>query len=141
MIKMKYTIPIKEKMVCASSTLSISSLNAVKVCRALNRKKFADAKEILDNILNRKVSLRGKYYTKTVEEISKLLKQLESNTKMKNMNPDIMTLFISAHRGPTIYRSRRRRQHGMQLKMCHIEAVLSEENGYGKEVRERGNKK
>ena len=138
---MKYTIPIKEKMVCASSTLSISSLNALKVCKALNRKKFADAKAILDNILNGKIPLKGRYYTKTVEEISKFLKQLESNTKIKNLNPDTMTLFISAHRGPKIYRSRRRRQHGMQLKICHLQAVLSEENVSRKEVRERGNKK
>lgn len=126
MIKMKYTIPIKEKMVCASSTLPISSLNAVKVCRALNRKKFADAKEILSNALNKKSTLKGKYYSKTVEEILKLINQLESNTKIKNLNPDTMTLFISAHRGPTTYRSRRRRQHGMQMKICHVQAILSE---------------
>jgi len=132
---MKYTVPIKEKMICASSTLPISTLNAVKVCRFLNGKKFSDAKKISNNILNGKVSIKGRYYTKTVEEIFKLLKQLESNAKTKNLDPDSMTLLISAHKGPTLHRLRRRRpKFGSKLKMSHLQAVLKWLNGFGKKV-------
>ena len=138
---MKYTIPIKEKMVSASSTMSISPINASKVCKVLNRKKFSDAKNTLEKIVKEEISIKGKYYTKTAEEILKLLEQLENNAKTRDLDPTKMTLFVSAHRGSTIFRSRRKRKHGMQLKMANMQAVLSEENGFGKKIREGSNKK
>ena len=132
---MKYAIKSKEK-VCASGTFSISQLNAVKVCKSINRRKFADAKKILDDLLNEKISLKGKYFTKTTEEILKLLYQLENNAKSKKLNPDPLFLFISANRGPTMHRARRRwRKFGSRLKICHIQAVLSDKDGFGKKVR------
>jgi len=132
---MKYAITTKGK-VCASGTFSISPLNAVKVCKAINRKKFIDAKKILDNLLNEKISLNGKYFTKTTKEILKLLYQLENNAKNKNLDPDKLFLFISAHKGPTLHRARRRWQKfGSKLKSCHVQAVLSDKNGFGKKVR------
>jgi ribosomal protein L22 len=131
---MKYAITSKGKA-CASGTFSISLKNAVKVCKALNRKKFADAKKILDSLTNKKISLRGKYFTKTAENISKLLIQLESNAKNKKLDSDSMFLFISAHQGPTMHRARRKwRKFGSKLKICHIQAVLSDKNGFGKKV-------
>jgi ribosomal protein L22 len=139
---MKYTFPVTEKMVCAESTFSISQLNAVKVCRVLNRKKFVDAKNLLDEIIKEEKSIKGKHYTKTAKEIFKLLEQLESNAKSRNIDSDSMILFISAHRGPTMHRMRRRRpKFGSRLKISHIKAVLGESNVIGRKVRERGNKK
>ena len=131
---MKYAITSKGKA-CASSTFSISLKNAVKVCKALNRKKFADAKKILDGLTNKKVSLKGKYFTKTAKNISKLLAQLENNAKNKKLDSDSLFLFISAHKGPTMHRARRKwGKFGSKLKICHIQAVLSDKNGFGKKV-------
>ena len=131
---MKYAIKSKEKA-CASGTFSISQLNAVKVCRTINRKKFSDAKKILENLLNEKISLKGKYFTKTSREILKLLIQLENNARGKKLDPDQLFLFISAHKGPTLHRARRRwRKFGSKLKICNIQAVLSDKNGFGKKV-------
>ena len=138
---MKYAISTNKK-VSASSTLRISHKNAAKVCKALNRKKFVDAKKILNDVLNQKMALKRKYYTKTSEEILKLLKQLEFNARKKGLDSDIMFLFISAHRGSTLHRARRRwRKFGSRLKSCHVQAILSDKNGFRKKVRERGNKK
>jgi len=132
---MKYAIKQKGK-VCASGTFSISELNAAKVCKSINRKKFVDAKKILENLLNEKISLRGKYFTKTANEILKLLNQLESNARNKKLDSDSLFLFISAHKGPTMRRARRRwGKFGSRLKICHIQAVLSDKNGFGKKVR------
>ena len=132
---MKYAISSKEKA-RASSTLSISLKNAVKVCKAINRKKFADAKKILEDLLNKKISLNGKYFTKTVKEILKFLNQLERNALNKNIDPNSLFIFISAHKGPTLHRARRRwRKFGTRLKICHVQAVLSDKNGFGKKVR------
>jgi ribosomal protein L22 len=131
---MKYAITSKGKA-CATGTFSISSKNATKVCKAINRKKFADAKKLLEDLLDEKKDLKGKYFTKSAKEILKLLKQLENNAKNKKLDSDVMFLFVSAHRGPTMHRARRKwRKFGSRLKICHIQAVLSDNNGFGKKV-------
>jgi len=131
---MKYAINSKEK-VRALGTFSISSENAIIVCKVLNRKKFADAKKLLENIVNKEDSIKGRYFTKTSKEILKLLNQLESNARAQNIDTAQLNLFISAHKGSTMYRGRRDRRHGIQLKSAHIQAVLSDKNGFGKKVR------
>jgi len=131
---MKYAITSKGK-VCATGSFSISSKNAVKVCRSINRKKFDYAKNKLEDLINKKENLNGKYFTKTSKEIFKLLKQLENNAKSKNLDPNAMFLFVSAHRGPTLHRARRKwRKFGSRLKICNVQAVLSDKNGFGKKV-------
>ena len=124
MILMSYTIPIEKDMVCAKTTASVSAINAEKVCRVLNRKKYKTAKELIEDISNEKKSIDGKYYTKTSKEINKLVKILGSNASSRNIDPDQMQLLISAHQGPTLFRSRRKRNFGMKIKICHIHAVL-----------------
>ncbi len=131
---MKYAISSKEK-VRALGTFSISSENSIIVCKVLNRKKFEDAKKLLENIVNKKDSIKGRYFTKTSTEILKLLNQLESNARAQNVDASSLNLFISAHKGSTMYRGRRDRRHGIQLKSAHIQAVLSDKNGFGKKVR------
>lgn len=132
---MKYAITSKGNA-CAFGTFSISLKNSIKVCKAINRKKFADAKKILKDLIDKKKSLRGKYFTKTAKEITKILNQIENNARNKKLDPDAMFLFISAHKGPTMHRARRKwRRFGSKLKMCHVQAVLSDKDGFGKKVR------
>jgi len=141
-MSMKYTVPIKKDTICASSRLSISTKTATKVCKFLNRKKLAETKKILNDLINEKISLSGKHYTNTCKEILKILESVESNARVKGLNPGSMKVLISAHRGPTLHRGRRRwRKFGTRLKMSQIQVVLSEEDGSRKEIRERGNKK
>ena len=132
---MKYAIETAEKA-RAMGSYSISTATAAIVCRKINRLKFADAKKLLENLVSKKDSVdKGKYYTKTSEELLKLLIQLEKNAKALNVESGPLTLFVSSHRGPTMYRSKRDRRHGVQMKMTHVQAVLSDKNGFGKEVR------
>jgi len=137
---MEYSIKTKEK-VRALTTVSISHINTSKVCKALNRKKFSDAKKFLEKLINKEVSISGKYFTKTSKEILKFLNQLESNARTVNLDANSLNLFISSHKGATMYRGRRDRRHGIRLKSAHIQAVLSDKDGFGKKVRERSNKK
>lgn len=139
---MKYSLPLKEKMPCAMVTTRVSHKNATAVCRAVNRKKFSYVKKVLERMRDKQASLKGKYYTKTVVEILKLLKQLEINAITQKIEPEQMFLFISSKKGPTMKRGRRRwGKFGTKMKICHIQAALGEENGFRKEVRERRNKK
>jgi ribosomal protein L22 len=138
---MKYTIS-KNKKASASSTLRISHKNAAEVCKVLNRKKLSEAKKILTDVLNQNSTIKRKYYSKTTDEILKVLKQLEFNARKKELDADSMFLFISVHRGPTMHRARRRwRKFGSRMKSCHVQAILSDKDGFGKKVRKRGNKK
>lgn len=121
--------------------MRISHKNAVNVCKKLNRKKLAEAKKFLVDVLDQKSTIKRKYYTKTSEELLEVLKQLEFNARKKELDADNMFLFISAHRGPTMHRARRRwNKFGTRMKSCHVQAVLSDKDGFGKKVRETGNK-
>lgn len=123
---MKYTIPIeKEKMVCARKTLSISPKSSITICRAINRKNFNDAKKLLEDIASEKKTIRGKFYSKTVEQILELLNDAEKNAKARNFDLEKLKVFISSHKGPKMYRARRKRIFGMRLKSSNIQVVLS----------------
>jgi hypothetical protein len=46
-----------------------------------------------------------------------------------------MYIFISAHKGPTLHRARRRwRKFGSRLKITHVQAVLNEKNFFAQQV-------
>lgn len=119
-----YTIPITKDMATARADLRTSTKSSQVVCKKLNRRKFADAKKYAERLIKEEVSIEGCYYTKTAEEILKMLKALEFNAKNRDMEPASMRLNISAHQGPRMMRGRRNRHHGMRLKMTHMQAVL-----------------
>lgn len=60
--------------------------------RMIQGKNVAKVKKLLGNMMDRKVSLEGKYYPKTVEKLLELVKNAEANAKNKNMN--VEKLFI-----------------------------------------------
>ena len=62
------------------------------------------------------------------------MNQLENNAKALNVDANSLNLFISAHEGPTMLSGRRDRRHGLKLKSSHLQAVLSDKNGFGKKI-------
>jgi len=130
---MKYAINSKEK-VRALGTFQISTIHSVTLCKVLNRKKFAVAKKFLEDLNKKETSIDGRYFTKTSNEILKFLIQLENNAKALNIDTTSLNLFISAHKGATMYRGRRDRRHGVRLKSTHVQAVLSDKDGFGKKI-------
>ena len=139
---MKYTFPVTKEMVKARSTLSVSKIHAHTVCKAINKKKFKEAKEIIEGLASEKTPLGKRFYTKTSSELLKFLNILESNAGAKNLDPNEMNLFISVHRGPTLMRSRRKWRFGREMKICHVQAILKgEKSGTGKKVHSTVNKK
>jgi len=118
-----YTIPTKDG-VSARSSLPVSTSKATIICRAINRKTLDEAKRILNDIYTGKKSLRGKYYTKVVKEILDLLNIVEANARQQGKDPEKMIIYISAHKGPTLLRARRKRDFGLRLKMSHVHVVL-----------------
>lgn len=121
---MSYTLPIEKEMVCARCTSNVSEKASVKLCRHLNRMIFAKALKEADAICNEKKSIDGKYHTKAAKEIQKLLLSAEKNAKVRNIEPEGMEIILSAHRGPTMMRGRRKRNFGMRMKSTHLQVVL-----------------
>lgn len=124
----KYTIPITKEMAAATSTLRVSPRHANAICRAINRKTWAAAKAKVGELAEQKRPLtgrwRGKYYSKAAGQIAKLLDCVAANARQQTLEPEAMQLFISAHRGPTMWRGRRKRRFGMRMKVVRVQAVL-----------------
>jgi ribosomal protein L22 len=138
---MKYSMQVTKSDAYGKTTLSVSRKHAVKVCRAINRKKLNAAKDLLSNLIAMKRDLRGKYYTKTAKEILKTVKDVEHNAKQKNLDLESLLVYASANKGFTQYRLRRKSKHGKKLKITNVQIVLRGKDGRGKEVRKGSDKK
>ena len=121
-----YPVKVGEKEVTvAGIDLPISTKNSIVVCRKINKMELEKAKKFLKLLIDRKIDIDGKHYTKTAKEILKILESGEKNAEYRGLkNPVIKT--ISAERGPTKLRRRRRRSFGSKMKSTHIKLVLRE---------------
>lgn len=106
----------------------ISFLHSRVICKEIKRKKVSKAKKILEEILDGKRSLKGKYYTKTVKNILAILKSAEANAKQKNLAVD--RLFVknaTADKGEAEYRARTRwHLRGRKQKSANIQIIVEE---------------
>lgn len=140
-------MPVTKEMVSARTDLRASTKMAVEVCKKLNGRRFAEAKDFAEKLVKKEVSIDRVYYTKAAEGILGLLKTIEFNAKNRDMDPAGMKLNISAHQGPRMMRARHKRRFGTRLKMTHVQAVLvpakkevakEEKTQRGKGAREKG---
>ncbi len=125
---LKYAFePQSEKHVKAyGSSLSISTKNSVNICKALKGKNLGKGKKLLENMLEKKYSLNGKYHTNAVSEILNILKSAESNAEFKGLDSERLTIQASAHKGFTFFRPRRMKMRRDQKKVTNIQIVLVE---------------
>ena len=117
--------------IAKGKNLRISLKNSILLCKKIKGLKLSKAKKFLEDLINQKISIQGKYYTKTAKEILKILKEAEANAKYKNL--DIEKLFIKiakADKGEKIIRPGRmgiRHGKGYRLgKSTHLEIVVIE---------------
>jgi large subunit ribosomal protein L22 len=106
--------------------LRISTKDSTKVCRAVSNTSAAKAMNLLLNLATEKVSLEGKYYTKSVGEMITLLKLAESNAEAKGLDPERMLVHASAHQGFTYQTPRRFKLARRRGKMTNLQIVLEE---------------
>ncbi len=133
----RYTFPIEKGMACAKSSLSVSSIHAQTVCKKLNGKEYLKAKKFVEDVRDKKISMNGKYYTKTVTEIAKLLHTAEANAIAQNYDIETMKLFISVSKGSRLYRSKRKRAFGIAMKNTNVQVILKPFEKKQKKVEEK----
>lgn len=136
---MPYTFEPKERHAKAYSWLNISQKDAKVICRVIRKKKLKVVKRLLEDLLARRRSLKGKYYTKAVTEIKKLLESCEKNAKALGLDSNKLFVYASSHKGPTIARRRRKYEHGRLMKSTNVEIILVE-RGKEKKVKKKAEK-
>lgn len=106
----------------------ISLKHAVVVCKVLKGKKLSKAKELLQNLLDKKESIGGKYYTKTCKTILQLLSSAESNARQKDLVLEKTFIKkIKADKGRVFIRPKSRAKfRGRKAKVTNIEIMLEE---------------
>lgn len=140
---MPYTFKPKERHAKAYSWLNISQKDAKVICRVIRKKKLKVVKRLLEDLIARKRNLEGKYYTRAVTEIKKLLDSCEKNAKAIGLDIDKLFVYASSHKGPSIARRRRKREHGISMKSTNVEIILVEKGKEkkGKKVTEKDKRK
>ena len=130
---MKYTFPIdKKQTVCAQGTFRVSTKKAVIVSRKINGKSFEYSKKFLNDIMQRKRSISGKYYDSAAKNILKLLESAEANAVNRGFELKGTIVHISASKGRRLLRSRRKRDFGLEIKSSNIKVVLERKENQAK---------
>ncbi|RLI96237.1 MAG: hypothetical protein DRO99_04790 [Candidatus Aenigmatarchaeota archaeon] len=126
MLKYAYNPNPKKSVKVYGRNMRISTKHSVAVCRAITGTTLARAKRLLQNILDEKVSLDGKYYTSTVNEVMGLLNVAESNAESKGLDTEKMVVHASAHRGFNYRTPRRFKLARRTARMTNLQIVLEE---------------
>lgn len=106
----------------------ISLKHSVIICKEIKNKKIEKAKKFLEMLIDRKISLNGKYYTNAAKKILEILKTAEANAKVKNLNSERLFVKIAkADKGRVFIRPKSRwRFRGRRAKVTRIEIKLEE---------------
>ncbi|NOZ81654.1 MAG: hypothetical protein GXO63_00685 [Candidatus Micrarchaeota archaeon] len=115
--------------VSARGVERISTKSAVVVCKLLRGLKVHEAEKFLTEILEGKRNINGKYYTKTVSGLLRILRSAKKNAEHLGADTEKMKVHITASKGPTVYRRRRSRRFGMRMKSTYVVVELRDENG------------
>lgn len=119
-----YTIPIQKDMACANATEKISTVAAQAMSKKINGMAFKEAKTFLEKVVDGKASVNHKFHTNAAESILALLKSAENNAIAKKLDTENLTVIAASHKGPKIFRGRRKRAFGMRMKSTHVQIVL-----------------
>lgn len=121
-----YTIPIGKNMACANATEKISTVAAEAVSKKINRMGLKEAEKFLEKMVEGKSSINSKFHTNAAGRILALLKSAENNAATKGLDAEMLGITAAAHKGPKMFRGRRKRAFGMRMKSTHIQIVLTE---------------
>jgi ribosomal protein L22 len=119
-----YTVPIQKDMACANATEKISTVAAQAVSKKINGMGLKEAKTFLEKMADGKASVNHKLHTSATEHILELVKSAENNAVAKGIDTETLKVMAAAHKGPKIFRGRRKRAFGMRMKSTHVQIVL-----------------
>ncbi len=105
----------------------ISFKNSIIICKTIKGLKLEKAKQLLQNLIEQKTSLNGKYYTNTCKKILEILQNAEANAKQKNLDTEHLFIKLAkADKGPKLITPKKMKFRGRQAKVTNIEIILEE---------------
>jgi large subunit ribosomal protein L22 len=104
--------------------LAISTSGSAAVCRAISGMRTERGRALLQELLDRKRSLSGRYYTKAAREILAILKSAEGNAEGRGLDPEKLHIHASAHQGFTFFRPRGWKRRRERRKSTNLQIVL-----------------
>ncbi|MBI2579188.1 MAG: hypothetical protein HYW26_05730 [Candidatus Aenigmarchaeota archaeon] len=124
---MPYTfLPKQPHAKAHGRNMRISRKSAVVLCAAIRNKPLTRARRLLTDIKSGRRSLKGKYYSKTVDGILELLNSCEKNAGNLGLDSERLFVQAAAHQGTAMRRRRRKSGFGSHLKATHLEIFLVE---------------
>lgn len=117
------------KIVTASRPLArVSKKDAVVIFKRLKNKSTEKAKKFLNNLIEMKQDINGKYYTGASKEILNLVKEAENNAESLDLDRD--KLFIKEAVVNQSFRfmlpKSRFSHRGRRAKICHLKITVEE---------------
>ncbi len=104
--------------------LRISRKSSEILCSNITGRSLLRGRRLLSDLIARRRSLNGKYYTNAAREMLDLLGSAQANAEAKGLDPDKLSIHASAHRGFTFWRSRRFKMRRQKRKVCNLQIVL-----------------
>jgi ribosomal protein L22 len=107
-------------------SLNVSSKTAQILCKKITGMNLEKAKRVMENLISRKHSLDGKFYTNTSVQMLSLLKSAESNAENMGLDPAKLSVHASSHQGFKFMRPRRMKMRNTRKKIANVQVVLTE---------------
>ncbi|OYT42221.1 MAG: hypothetical protein B6U78_01685 [Candidatus Aenigmarchaeota archaeon ex4484_224] len=106
----------------------VSLKHALVLTKKLKGMKVEKAEKFLNDLLNQRVSINGKYYTKTTKTILNLLKSAKANALKKDMDEKKLFIkLIKADKGETLILGKTRAKFANRRgKSTHLIIILGE---------------
>ncbi len=118
----------KKTAIAKRPNARISVKDAILIFKKIRNKKLEKSKSFLQDLIDKKKNIDGKYYTGATKEILSLLKDVEANAEAKGM--DLERLFIKkivANKAFAFMLPKSRWSHrGRKAKICHLEVEVEE---------------
>lgn len=106
----------------------ISPKHSFVICNEIRGKRLENAKKILESMIAKKISLKGKYYTNASKKILELLESANANAAFSGLA--VENLFVKIARADKGYKfirpKSRARFRGRRAKVTNIEIVVEE---------------
>lgn len=106
--------------------LRISNKSSVRVCREINGMNLAKGKRLLGDLIKKRRSMEGKYYTNASREILNIINSAEANAEFKGLDSERLVIHASSHQGFTFMRPRKLKMRGTRRKITNIQVVLEQ---------------
>ena len=106
----------------------ISSKKSFELVKHIRGKKLSKAKTFLQNLIEEKQALDGKFYTSTATEFLNVLNSAEANAKQKNLDANKLFVKIAkADRGYKFIRPKSKAKfRGRKAKITNLEIIVEQ---------------